>query len=244
MANGEIGRGVAGGAMQGAALGTTIAPGVGTGIGAGIGAIYGALQGSAARRKRLAAEAADKAVNPIDPNLVAFNNRLGQLERSYRAGTDPASGFAKGAIGNAVAQTQANLVRTGRASVSDLLRAQGQGNIGYGQVGAAAAQRADNLIPLQGNIQAMLSERIYQRQQQRRADAYARASQAEQDVNNLFAGGLGTIPDMVAGFKNRSTNGLNFKPTIRATSTPMNPVGGPMLNQYQPGEAPWWTGNI
>lgn len=188
---GEYGKGIVGGALTGASSGAMFGP-IGAGIGAGIGALAGGLQAGAAKRQRLAAEAADKAVNPIDPVQQAMLNRIGGVERSLRAGTDPASGFAKQSQQNALVQTQANMVRGGIGNVNNLLRSQNAANTGFAQIGAAAFQEANSLIPLQANIQNMITERVYERQQQKRADAYAKAAQGEQDLNNLLSGGIGT----------------------------------------------------
>ena len=94
------------------------------------------------------------------------------LEDNYRAGTDRASSFARQLQGNALAQTQKNIVSAGFGNVSNLLRAQGQTNLGYAQIGATAAGNADRLLPMQVGIQNAITERIYGRMQQRRADAY------------------------------------------------------------------------
>ena len=189
---GEYAKGITGGALTGASTGFMVGGPVGAAIGGGIGALAGGLQAGAAKRQRLAAEAADKAVNPIDPVQQAMLNRIGGVERSLRAGTDPASGFAKQSQQNALAQTQANMVRGGIGNVNNLLRSQNAANTGFAQIGAAASQQANSLIPLQANIQNIITERVYQRQQQKRADAYAKAEQGEQDLNNLLSGGIGT----------------------------------------------------
>jgi hypothetical protein len=68
------------------------------------------------------------------------------------------------------------------------------GNLGTANVGAQAAARADQLIPLQGQITSALAERQYQRQQQLRAAALARAEQSRQNLFNTFAGGLAVLP--------------------------------------------------
>lgn len=195
----EMGKGIAGGALSGAGMGFTVGGPWGAAIGAGVGAVAGGLQASAAKRQRLAAEAADKAINPIDPAQQAMLNRIGLVERSLRAGTDPASAFAKQSQMNALAQTQANMVRGGFGNVNNLLRSQNAANTGFAQIGAAASQQANSLIPLQANIQNMITERVYQRQQQKRADAYARSAQSQQDLNNLLSGGLAIAPQLAMG---------------------------------------------
>ncbi len=216
----EFGKGLAGGALTGASTGFMIGGPVGAGIGAGVGALAGGLQAQGAKRQRLKAEAADKAINPIDPNQQAFLNRLGSLERGYRAGTDPASAFAAQGQQNALAQTQANMVRGGIGNVNNLLRSQQAANVGMAQIGAAAGQNANALIPLQANIQNAVTERLYQRQQQKRADAYSRSAQSQQDLNNLLSGGLGTALQVSGQFsqgKARPYNGQTFDP-LAATS--------------------------
>jgi len=137
---GEVGQGIAGGAMSGAAMGAPLGP-YGAAIGAVFGGVAGGIQGSNARKKMQAYEKAQNAIQPIDPNQVAFLNKLNRQEQFYRAGTDAASGFAMGNQNNALSQTQANLVRGG-ASGNQLLRAQQVANMGQAAIGAAAAGRA------------------------------------------------------------------------------------------------------
>lgn len=220
--------------MQGAGTGFTVGGPVGAVVGAGLGLIGGLLQGADARKKMAAYQKAENAINPIDPQQVALRNRLEQQERAYRAGTDPSSAFAMQAQRNAMAQTQNNLVRSGAGSVSNLLRSQMAGNLGMAQVGAQAAARADQLIPLQGQITSALAERQYQRQQQLRAAALARAEQSRQDLFNTFAGGLAVLPQITGGFSKAA--GQTFDPMRAAAPTPTGPMYGPDLpvNRMQP----------
>ena len=170
-----------------------------------IGGVVGGVKGDQVRKQRLAAEKADREVNPINVQEQALLNRIGMLEANYRAGTDPASSFARQLQSNALAQTQKNIVSAGFGNVSNLLRAQGQTNLGYAQIGATAAQNADRLLPMQVGIQNAITERIYGRMQQRRADAYARHAQGQQDLNNMFSGGMATMPNTAASFKKTGT---------------------------------------
>ena len=204
---GEMAQGAIGGALSGAGAGAQFGP-WGAGVGAGIGLIGGLMQGANQRKKMADYRKAEAGVNPIDPRQAAFLSKLNQQERFYRSGTDAASGFAMQGQRNALAQTQANLVRAG-ANPNQLLRAQGQANLGMAQVGAAASQRADALLPMQGNMTNLISERIYQRQLQNRAATLARAEQGQQDLNNLLGGGLATMPMLSAAFKRRPMQTFN-----------------------------------
>lgn len=223
----EYWQGALGGAGTGASAGFAIGGPVGAGVGAGVGALAGLAQGAEQRKRRMAADRADAAINPIDPELVAFRERLGRQEQAYRAGSDTASGFAKQGQMDALAQTQANLPRIGVSNVGQFLRTQAQAGKGIAQIGADAAGRADALLPMQGNISTMLSERVYQLQQQRAAQALSRAEQGQQDLYNMFYGAIGAAPQIGMAFqKGQPRPGQIFDP-LAARS--------PGMGTYYPG---------
>lgn len=227
--------------MTGASMGASLGP-YGALAGLIIGGVAGGVKGDNVRKQRLAAEKADREINPINPQEQALLNRLNMLETSYRSGTDPASSFARYAQQNALAQTQANIARTGVGGVSNLLRAQAQANIGNAQIGAAAARNADSLLPMQVSIQNAITERLYQRQQQRRADAYARHAQGQQDLNNMFSGGMATMPNTLGSMKGtKSTQPSSASMTQQINSS--LPANRPM-SYASTGDAPsWWAGD-
>lgn len=260
---GEVGKGIAGGALSGAATGFTVGGPLGAAIGAVAGGLYGLGQGKRARASRMAADAADKAVDPNSARINSLIGKLDQLEGSYRAGTDPSSAFAKQGVGNALAQTQVNMVRAGLGNVNNLLRSNQQAATGYQQISAGAAQNADRIMDMSSQLKWNLDQRIYDRQLQRRAAAMATAATREQEVNNLFAQGLGTAPQLAGSFTKKqpapTTNRLewsgsdvalspdysalyNYKPApyhqrpiTSATPTPMTPV----QFGYQPTQTTW-----
>lgn len=186
---------VIGGGLQGAGAGAQFGP-IGIGVGAGLGILGGFLQGQQQRKNMAAYNKAEAAINPVDPAQTALLGRLRQQEKAYRAGSDPSSAWAMQNQQNALAQTQNNINRMGGGSVSQLLRSQQNANLGAAQIGAQAAARADQLIPLQANITNVLAERQYQRQQQIRATALARAEQGRQDIFNTLASGIALIPQI------------------------------------------------
>ena len=224
---GEIGKGVAGGALSGAALGASVGGPWGALIGGVAGGLYGGIQGGKARRARWAAEAADKAVDPDSARINALIGKLDQLEGSYRAGTDPSSAFAKQGVSNALAQTQVNMVRAGLGNVNNLLRSNQQAATGYQQISAGAAQNADRIMDMSSQLKWNLDQRIYDRQLQRRAAAMATAATREQEVNNLFAQGLGTAPQLAGSFTKKTPT------TKTGTTTAAFSYPGTQPTQYR-----------
>lgn len=182
-----------GGAATGSGVGFSIGGPTGAGIGAGLGLIGGLLQAGQQKNRMDAYGKAEAAVQPIDPNQVAFLNRLKRQEQFYRAGTDSASAFARQDQGNALAQTQANITRMG-GGINQLLRSQQMGNMGYAAIGAQASRMADPMLMAQGNLTNMIAQRQYEYQQRNRDVAMGRMEQGRQDLMNLFAGGIASIP--------------------------------------------------
>lgn len=250
-----------GGAAQGASAGFTVGGPWGAAIGGGLGLIGGLMQAGQQKKRMGEYNRAEAGVQPVDPNQVAFLNRLKQQERFYRAGTDAASAFARQDQGNALAQTQANITRMG-GGINQLLRSQQQANYGNAAIGAQASNRADGMLAAQGNLTNMIAERKYKYDQLRRDEAKVYMDQGRQDLMNLFAGGIASIPQMAGGFKRgpgqqpsgaAMTNQINASlPAGRAMSaaTPNTPglgVGALAPNQFnftpqQPAAPAWWGG--
>ncbi len=224
---GEVGKGIAGGALSGAATGFTVGGPLGAAIGAVAGGLYGLGQGKRARASRMAADAADKAVDPNSARINSLIGKLDQLEGSYRAGTDPSSAFAKQGVSNALAQTQVNMVRAGLGNVNNLLRSNQQAATGYQQISAGAAQNADRIMDMSSQLKWNLDQRIYDRQLQRRAAAMATAATREQEVNNLFAQGLGTAPQLAGSFTKKTPT------TKTGTTTAAFSYPGTQPTQYR-----------
>lgn len=226
MANEGLMAGV-GGAATGASTGFSVSPTPwGAGIGAGLGLIGGLMQAGQQKKRMGDYQRAEAGVQPVDPNQVAFLNRLKQQERFYRAGTDAASAFARQDQGNTLAQTQANITRMG-GGINQLLRAQQQANYGNAAIGAQASGRADGMLSEQGNLTNMIAQRRYDFQQRNRDVAMARMEQGRQDLMNLFAGGIASLPQMAGAFKPKM--GQSFDPMRPATPTPTGPAYGPDL---------------
>lgn len=243
--------------MSGAGAGFSIGGPVGAGIGAGIGLIGGLMQGGEQRNKAQAYNRAEQMVQPIDPQQVAFLDRLRRQEQYYRAGTDPSSAFAMQNQRNALAQTQANINRAG-GGINQLLRAQQNANMGMAQVGAGAARLADPMLMAQGNLTNMIAQRKYDYYQRQRDVAMGRMEQGRQDLLNVFMGGLGALPQITAMAKTVPAGTL--APNPAAMSKQINaslPAGRqmtyadvqPQINASLPADRPmsyaqpqWWSG--
>lgn len=223
---GEIGSAVLGNAVTGASAGAPLG-GWGMAAGAGIGAITGLLQGQRAKKLERDYQAAEKAIQPIDPAQMAYLNRVRQQERNFRAGTDPSSAFATMNARNVGGQTMANISRAGGPGVvGNLLRAQAGTNQAIAGIGANAGAQANQMLALQGGLIDRMADKVYQRQVERRNQAMERSVSARQNIQNTFQGALAMVPGMAGGLK------FGQKPGQPAAPGMAN--GGMIGNQYVP----------
>lgn len=209
--------------------------GVGTGamfgppgaiIGGAIGLVSGIAKGKQQQKLNRDYERANAAVRPVDPDQVAFLNRLRQQERFYRSGMDAASGFARQDQMNALAQTQANIARMG-GGINQLLQAQQAANMGQAAIGAHASRMADPMLMAQGNLTDLIAQRKYDYYLRNRDIAMARMEQGRQDINNMFAGGMSILPAIAGSFAGKSAN--VFNPMNPPAQAPVGPAYGPDL---------------
>jgi hypothetical protein len=169
-------------------------------IGMGVNALRTGIQAGKTKGLKSAYETAEAGVNPVDPNQVAFMNRLRTQEQRFRAGTDPSSAFAAQSIQQQGAQTQRNMMRMGGpGAVGNMLRAQQGTNQGMAQVGAQAAGMGNQLLGMQGGLVNLVAERTYDLQRDRRNQAMARYEQNRQDVWNGISGLTATLPGLAMG---------------------------------------------
>lgn len=193
---------IAGSGLSGAATGFTAGGPIGAAVGGAIGILGGISQGKEAKRLQKAYDKAEANVNPVDPGLTSYLGRIRQMERNFRAGTDPSSAFAAQQARGVGAQTQSNLLRAGGPnSVGQLLRAQAGTNNAMANIGAQAASGANQMLQMQGGIIGNIADRVYQRQRELRNQAMARMEQRRQDINNTMTGALAMIPQMAGQFK-------------------------------------------
>jgi len=197
--NDEVFEGFWSGGQAGAEKGGQIGGPWGMLIGGIIGHAKGTAQGVKARDARKAYEKAEKGVNPVDPDQLALVNKFRRQGQFYRSGADAASAFAMQNQGNTLAQTQANIRRLG-GGTSEILRAQQAANPGIANIGAQAAQRADQFLGLEAAQVNMIAEKKYQRQRELRNQAMARAAQLKQDLNNQSSGAQANMPGMMGMF--------------------------------------------
>lgn len=166
-------------------------------IGMGVNAVRAGIAAGKNKRLKSDFERADAGVNPIDPNQIAFLNRLRAQEQRFRAGTDPSSAFAMMGARNMGAQTQSNLLRAGGpGSVGNLLRAQQMTNQGIAGIGAQAAAAGNQLVGMQQGMTNLIADRVYNRQRELSNRALAMWQQNRQDVQNAISGITSTLPDM------------------------------------------------
>jgi len=144
-------------------------------------------------------ERADAAVNPVDPNQIAFINRLRSQEQRFRAGTDPSSAWAMQNLNQQDAQRQRNLLRAGGpGSVGNLLRSGQIAGQGAAQVGAQAAAQGNQLVGMQMGMTNLIADRVYNRQRELSNRALGFWQQNRQDVSNAISGITATLPDLAS----------------------------------------------
>ena len=158
-------------------------------------AIRGGIQAKRAKGLEADFEAADKALQPVSPEQYAYLNRVKQMERSMRMGTDPTTAMARRGLQQGLAQTQTNIGRVGggASTISGLLRAQQGFNTGMGNVAAGAAQNADNMMRFQGGLIDNIQSRIYDLQMKRRSYAQCKAAYARQAATDSATAAIGSL---------------------------------------------------
>jgi len=185
-----------GSAASGAASGAAFGP-YGAAVGGAIGLISGIASGSQANKLEKEYQKAEKALQPVSPDQIAYLNGIRQQERNFRAGTDPTSAYAMQNLRNAQAQTQANIGRAGGPGVvNNMLRAQAVTNQGIANVGANAATQANQMLQFQGGLIDNIQNRMYQRQRELRNQAMERSVSARQNIQNTFQGALAMLPSI------------------------------------------------
>lgn len=172
--------------------------------GAAVGAFAGGLaQNSAANRKMGEWNQLDRAIPLNDPAQQSYLGRLERQERQYRAGADPSTALANRMAQQAGAQTQSNLVRSGGPGiVQNLLSSQNVTQRNLAQAGALAAQGADRMLGMQGDLTNMMAQRRYDRQRYRRDLALMQGQQMRQDANNQMMSAVSMLPGIAGeGYK-------------------------------------------
>ena len=184
---------------------TNLLPAAGTVLGGPVGGAIGtmaagALQGGQANKLMDKMWAQDNQIPLYDPMQQAALQKVRQQEKQFRAGTDPNSALANRMVGQAAAQTQANLMRGGGPGlVQNLLTSQRTAGNQYAQIGANAAAAANQMLPMELNLVGDMAKRAYDRQRYRRDIYFAQAEQRRQDANNNMMAGIGLLPELNIG---------------------------------------------
>jgi hypothetical protein len=201
--------------------------------GALVGGIAGIGQGKRAQKLEKDYLAAEKNVNPIDPNEVAYLNKVRQQERAFRAGSDPSSAFAAMNARNVGAQTMSNISRAGGPGVvGNLLRAQAGTNQAIAGIGANAAAGANQMLNMQGGLVSRMADKVYQRQVELRNQALERSVSARQNLQNTFQGALAMVPGIAGGISKMGGMNPFAKAAPAAGSAQFG--GGLVGNKYMP----------
>jgi hypothetical protein len=227
-----------------------INPWVGIGM-MGAGALASGIQAikRSSDAKKLEAEydRLDKNLQPVSPEQYAYLNRVRQLERGMRMGTDPTSAMARRGLAQGLGQTQTNIARMGggASTVSGLLRAQQGYNVGMGNVAAQAGQQADRMMMYQGGLIDNIQSRIYDLQMKRRNYAQLKAvamREGAQDATSAAIGALAQGSTMIPKYnENIDTSKLNQGTKSNNLINPINP-GKEVSGIGSPGTASYWMG--
>ena len=158
-------------------------------------AIRGGIQARKAKKLEAEFEGLDKNLQPVSPEQYAYLNRVRQLERGMRMGTDPTSAMARRGLAQGLGQTQTNIARMGggASTVSGLLRAQQGYNVGMGNVAAQAGQQADRMMMYQGGLIDNIQKQIYDLQMKRRNYAQLKAVAMRQGAQDASAAAIGAL---------------------------------------------------
>lgn len=229
-------------------------------------------RGSKAKKLEADFDRLDKSLQPVSPEQYAYLNRVRQLERGMRMGTDPTTAMARRGLGQSLAQTQTNIARVGGgpSTVSGLLRAQQGYNVGMGNVAAQAGQQADRMLMFQQPLIDNIQNRIYDLQMKRRNYAQGKAAYMRQAATDSATAAIGAlaqgatmIPELNKSLNNTQwattpvsekskilTEQINASlPSDRMMSeaTPNTPgmgIGVLTSDQFSNSSPPpsWWTG--
>lgn len=204
-------------------------------------AIRGGVQANRAKGFERDFEAADKALQPVSPEQYAYLNRVKQMERSMRMGTDPTTAMARRGLQQGLAQTQTNIGRVGggASTISGLLRAQQGFNTGMGNVAAGAAQNADNMMRFQGGLIDNIQSRIYDLQMKRRNYAQGKAAYARQAATDSATAAIGSLAQ-AATMIPAANKMYDFGNTGSAKSVNPSAPGAQVTGIGNPGSAYHW----
>jgi hypothetical protein len=180
-------------------MGATYGGVYGAAIGAVAGGIYGGVQGSKLKKQREAYEKAEGAIPLQDANMVNFLGKVQRRRTALEAGTDAYTQNRIGNANNALAQTQANIVRQGRGNISDLLRSQAVTDRVIGDAGADANRSALSLLGTEGSFIQSMADRLYNRQDSRTNVLWQEYARKREDMNRNLTASLGLLPQITAG---------------------------------------------
>lgn len=177
--------------------------------GAAGGLASGLLMGAQADKLQKQYEQEEAAIPLQDPTQVALLDQVRRDRRHLKAGTDPLTSNIMGQARDRGQQTALNLSRVGGGSTSaltsNILRANEGTNRAIAGAGAAASQRADSLLNMEGSLVNSMSDRLYNRQLSRVNRTYSEMARKREDGNRQALAAIGLLPQVGwEGIPNRS----------------------------------------
>lgn len=167
---------------------------------AGTEIVRGIAGNSKAKKMRREYDAAEKAIPMQDPAQVALLGETRRRMNSLRQGSDAMTAYGTQQAREALVNTQGNITRSGRGNLSDLLKAQRNSDLGTSAITAQANQRADALMPMEGQLVGAMAQRAYNRQLSNANRLWSEYARKREDSNRQIMAGLGMMPNIAAGF--------------------------------------------
>lgn len=159
------------------------------------------IHGGRARRLRKEYDEAERSIPYRDPMSVSFLDQVRQQRRAFMSGTDPIAAYARQQVREAIGQTQASMVRSGRATPADLLASQLLGDKAVAAAGARSAQMGSSLLGMEGTLISSLSEREWRMRMARARRLWAEYAAAREGSNRNLMAGLGMLTEALPGIQ-------------------------------------------
>ena len=179
----------------------TASPIIGTLAGGPVGGAIGTMasglfQGAGANDVRKAYDKYADTIPTQDPEQVAFRETLRRRRSALEAGTDAFTSNRIRNANNALAQTQANITRSGHGTTSELLRSQRAADQVIGNAGADANRNALSLLGAEGALTNSMAARLYGQQQDKAANLWQEYARKREDANRTTMAGIGLLPQL------------------------------------------------
>ena len=167
---------------------------------AGTELVRGITGNQQAKKMRKEYDAAERAIPMQDPAQLALLGETRRRMNSLRQGADQMTAYGMQQARESLVNTQGNVVRSGRGNLSDLLKAQRNSDLGVSAITAQGNQRADALMPMEGQLVGAMAQRAYDRQLSNANRLWSEYTRKREDSNRQIMAGIGMLPNIAMGF--------------------------------------------